>query len=131
MKVLKKCAKPVCSYLAFVLLVVTTSYQSVSAAMIGTENFLQAGRGKQARECARQVPPRQEVQRVLAAQGLDPQQAEFLLENLSDEEIMLIAQEADHLEAGRGVFIFSMVIIAVIAAAFVLFNYTSVTDVFP
>ena len=131
MKILKKCAKPVRIHLAVVLLVVTTSYQSASAAMIGTERFLPANSGKESRECLHQVPGRQEVQRALAAQGVDPQQTELLLENLTDEEIVLIAQKADQLEAGRGVFIFSMVILAVIAAAFVIFNYTSVTDVFP
>ena len=131
MNILKKCAKPVRIYLAVVLLVVTTSYQTASAAMLGTENFLPTNSGRESRDCFHQVPARQEVKRALAEQGVDPQQAELLLENLTDAEIMLIAQEADHLEAGRGVFIFSMVIIAVIAAAFVIFNYTSVTDVFP
>ena len=131
MNILEKCAKPVRIYLAVVLLVGTTSYQTDSAAMVGTESLLPTNSGKESRDCLRQVPARQEVQRALTAQGVDPQQAEFLMENLTDEEIVLIAQEADHLEAGRGVFIFSMVILAVIAAAFVIFNYTSVTDVFP
>jgi hypothetical protein len=131
MNISKKFAKPVRIYLAVVLLVVTTSYQSASAAMLGTEKFLPIDSGREARSRLHRMPARQELQHALAAQGVDPQQAEYLLENLTDEEIVRIAQEADHLEAGRGVFIFSMIILAVIAAAFVIFNYTSVTDVFP
>jgi hypothetical protein len=131
MKILKKCAKPVCVYLAVVFLVVTTSYQSASAAMLGTESFLPADRCQESRDRLSLVTARQEVHSALIAQGVDPQQAQLWLENLTDEEIALISQNADRLEAGSGVFIFSMVIIAVIAAAFVVFNYTSVTDVFP
>jgi hypothetical protein len=131
MNILKKCAKPACIYLAVVLLVVTTSYQSASAAMLGTESFLLAGSCKERRDCVRQVPARQEIQGALVAQGVDPQQAELWLESLTDEEIAMIAQKADDLAAGGDVFIFSLIIIGVIAAAFVIFNYTSVTDVFP
>lgn len=131
MNVLKKCAKPARIYLAIVLLVATTSYQSASAAMLGTESFLQADRCRASRGCVHQVPARQEIQSALVAQGIDPQQAELWLESLTDEEIAMIAQKSDDLAAGGDVFIFSMIIIAVIAAAFVIFNYTSVTDVFP
>jgi len=131
MNILKKCARPARIYLVIVLLVATTSYQSASAAMLGTESFLAAGRGRETRGVVAQVPARPDIQSALVAQGVDPQQAELWLESLTDAEITIIARKYDDLAAGGGVFIFSMIIIAVIAAAFAVFNYTNVTDVFP
>ena len=128
---LKKFAGPIRIYLAIVLLVVSTSYQSASAAMLGTEKFLQADRFQATRDCLRQALARQEIQSALIARGVDPAEAQLRIESLTDEEIALIVNKIDDLAAGRGVFIFSMIIVAVIAAAFIIFNYTSVTDVFP
>ena len=131
MNILKKCARPACIYLVIVLLAASTSYQSASAAMLGTENFLAADRGRETHGVVHQLPARQDIQSALVAQGVDPQQAELWLKSLTDAEITIIARKYDDLAAGSGVFIFSMIIIAVIAAAFAVFNYTHVTDVFP
>jgi phosphoribosylamine-glycine ligase len=131
MNALKKCAKPSCVYPVIVLLLVSTWYQSASAAMIGTERLLPAVRGQETRDYLNQVMARQEVRNALIAQGIDPQEAELRLASLTDEEITLIAHKVDDLTAGRGVVIFSLIIVAVIVAAFIIFNYTSVTDVFP
>jgi len=50
---------------------------------------------------------------------------------LTDEEIRLIADRIDELAAGSGVEIFSLIIIGVIIAAFLLFKFTNITNVFP
>jgi hypothetical protein len=131
MNTLKKCAKPTCIFLAIVLLLVSTSYQSASAAMVGTEKLLQAGRRQETRDYLHQLMARKEIQRALIAQGIDPPEVKLRIESLTDAEIALIAPKIDDLAAGGDVFIFSLVIIAVIVAAFIIFNYTSVTDVFP
>jgi len=131
MNALKKYAKPSCVYLAIVLLLVSTWYQSASAAMIGTERLLPAGRCQEARDYPNQVLARQEVRNALIAQGIDPREAELRLASLTDEEIELLAQKIDDLTAGRGVVIFSLIIVAVIVVAFIIFNYTNVTNVFP
>ena len=127
----KKCAKPTHVLLAIVFLMVSTFYQSASAAMIGTEKLLTAGRHQESRDYLHQLMERQQIKGVLIAQGIDPEEAKQRIESLTDEEIALVAHKLDDLEAGRGVFIFSMIIIGVIVAAFIIFNYTSVTDVFP
>ncbi len=128
---MKKSAQPSCVYLAIVLLLVPTWYQSASAAMIGTESLLPAGRQQETREYLNQMTARQEIRLALIAQGIAPQEAELRLDSLTDEEIALLGQKIDDLSAGRGVVIFSLIIVAVIVAAFIIFNYTSVTDVFP
>jgi len=127
----KKCAKPTRIFLAIVFLMVSSFYQSVSAAMIGTEKLLTTGRPQETRDCLHQLMARQEIKSVLIAQGIDPEEAKLRIESLTDEEIALIFPKIDDLEAGGDVFIFSMIIIGVIVAAFIIFNYTSVTEVFP
>ena len=131
MNAFKKIAKPTGIFLAVVLLLVSTSHQSGSAAMVGTEKFLTVGSKTETRTYLHQLTAREETQRALMAQGVDPQEAHLRIESLTDEEIALIADKIDSLAAGKGVFIFSMIIVAVIVAAFIVFNYTSVTDVFP
>jgi hypothetical protein len=131
MNTLKKCAKQSHVYLVIVLLLVSTWHQSASAAMIGTEKILQTGRRQDTCDYLHQVMARQEIRNALIDQGIDPQEAQLRIESLTDEEIALFAHKIDDLSAGSGVFMFSVLIIAVIVAAFIIFNYTSVTDVFP
>ena len=131
MNTLKNCAKPSCVYLVILLLVASIWHQTASAAMIGTERQLTAGRCQKVRNYLTQAMARQEVRRALVAQGIEPREAELRLASLTDEEITLIAHKIDDLSAGSGVVMFSLVIIAVIVAAFAIFNYTNVTDVFP
>ena len=131
MNAFKKIAKPTGIFLAVVLLLVSTSHQSGSAAMVGTEKLLTVGSKTETRAYLHQLTAREETRRALMAQGVDPQEAHLRIESLTDEEIALIADKIDSLAAGKGVFIFSMIIVAVIVAAFIVFNYTSVTDVFP
>ena len=131
MKHFKKTVKPLGIFLAIVLLLVSTLYQSASAAMIGTEKFLQADREPGTRNYLHQLVTREEFKRALIARGIDPREAQLRIQSLTDDEIRLIADKLDDLSAGRGVVIFSLVIVAVIVAAVLLFNFTSITDVFP
>lgn len=131
MSALKNCVRPARVYLAVVLLLLSSWHQSASAAMIGTEKLLQTGRRQDTCDYLHQVMARQEIRNALIDQGIDPREAQLRIESLTDEEITLIAQKINDLSAGSGVFMFSLIIIAVIVAAFITFNYTSVTGVFP
>ena len=131
MNLFKHTTKTISVFLTIVLLLVTTSYQSVSAAMIGTERLLQAGKKQEPRDYLQQLMAREEIRHALINQGVDPQEAQLRLDNLTDSEVQLIADKIDHLAAGGGVVIFSMVIVAVIIATVLIFNFTSITDVFP
>jgi hypothetical protein len=93
--------------------------------------LLQAGRRQETRDYLHQLMVRKDIQSALIARGIDPPEAELRIESLTDAEIALIAPKIDDLAAGGDVFMFSLLIIAVIVAAFIIFNYTSVTDVFP
>ncbi len=127
----KKFTRLISAFLAVFMLMVSACYQSASAAMIATEPLLQTGRHLDARDQLRQLMAREEIQNALIAQGIDPQEARLRVASMADFEIVQIADKIEDLRAGQGVFIFSLIIVGVIIAAFVVFNYTGVTQVFP
>jgi hypothetical protein len=73
----------------------------------------------------------EDVKSALIAQGVDPQEALLRLQSLTDDEIELIAANLEGLAAGKGVIIFSAIVVGVIIATVLLFHFTSITDVFP
>lgn len=127
----KNFTRSIAAFLAALLLLVSTSYQSASAAMIGTERLLQAAGPQRSRDELRLLTARVAIRDALTAQGIAPHEVQLRIQSLTDDEIQLLTEKLDDLAAGRGVFIFSMVIVAVIIAAFLIFNYTPITDVFP
>jgi len=131
MKLFQKTVKPTSIFLAIVLLLVSTSYQSATAAMVGTEKFLQAGDSQNLRDYLYQVMDREEIKNALIAQGIDPPEARLRIQSLTDEEIQLITERLSELPAGSGVEIFSLIIIAVIIATVLIFHFTNITNVFP
>ena len=116
MNLFKKTVKPTSIFLAIVFLLVSTSYQSASAAMIGTEKLLQAEDLQEKRDYLHQLIAREEIKSALIAQGIDPLEAQLRIQSLTDAEIQLIADKLDDLPAGSGVVIFSLIIVAVIIA---------------
>lgn len=131
MNLFQKTVKPTSFILAIVFLLVSTSYQSASAAMIGTEKLLQAEDLQEKRDYLHQLIDREEVKSALIAQGIDPLEAQLRLQSLTDEEIRLIADKLDDLAAGSGVVTFSLIIVGVIIALVLIFNFTDIANVFP
>jgi hypothetical protein len=131
MNLFQKTVKSTSVTLIIVILLVSTSYQSVSAAMIGMEKLLQAEDLQGNRDYLHQLIDREEVKNALIARGIDPLEAQLRLQSLTDEEIRLIADKLDDLAAGSGVVTFSLIIIGVIIALVLIFNFTDITNVFP
>ncbi len=131
MNFLNKTVKPTSIFLLIICLLVSTSYQSATAAMVGTQKFMQAGDHQNSRDYLHQMMDREEIKNALIAQGIDPLEARLRIQSLTDDEIQLIADRFDELSAGSGVEIFALIIVAVIIAVFFIFNYTSITNVFP
>jgi len=131
MNLFQKTVKPTSFILAIVFLLVSTSYRSAAAAMIGTEKLLQAEDLQEKRDYLHQLIALEAVKSALIAQGIDPLEAQLRLQSLTDDEIRLIADKLDDLSAGSGVVTFSMIIIGVIIALVLIFNFTDITKVFP
>ena len=117
--------------LTVVLLLVSTCFQTASAAMIGTEKLLRTTDNSVAVNNWHISVVRQAVRDALIARGIEPQEAQLRVESLTDHEIEMILSHIDELAAGKGVIIFSMIVVAVTIATVLIFTFTSITDVFP
>ena len=100
MKLIRGYAKPACIFLTFLMLSITVPYQSVLAAMIGTEATLDLTRAQQARDDINNLLLREDVQNALMAQGIDPLEAKARIDGLSDAEVVRLADQIDKLPAG-------------------------------
>ena len=127
----KKTVKSTSILLIIVLFLASTSHQTVSAAMVGTEKLLQAENIQDKRDYLLRLMEREEVKRALIGRGIDPLEAQLRIQSLTDEEVQSIAGKLDDLSAGGGVEIFSLIVIAFVIATVLIFKFTSITDVFP
>ena len=100
MKLIRRNAKPVCIFLTFLMLSITIPYQSVLAAMIGTDATLDLTRAQQARDDINSLLLREDVQNALMAQGINPLEAKARIDSLSDAEVIGLADQIDKLPAG-------------------------------
>ena len=102
MKVIRQNAKLASVLLTILMLSITIPYQSVFAAMIGTEATLDSTQARQARANINNLLSREDVQNALMAQGIDPLEARARIDSLSDDEVIQIASEINELSANAG-----------------------------
>ena len=105
--------------------------QSVSAAMIGTESIINVDRGQNPRDYLNNLLAREEIQAALISQGIDPQEAQDRIDNLSDDEIGKFVHEMDQLPAGGGFFETFIIIVFLIFLILLVTDISGYTDVFP
>jgi len=131
LEIIRKISKPAAILLAFHMLMLSGLYQSVSAAMIGTESIINVDRGQNPRDFLNNLLARKEIQAALISQGIDPQEAQDRIDNLSDDEIGKFAHEMDQLPAGGGFFETFIVIVFLIFLILLITDISGYTDVFP
>ena len=131
MKTIKKTVKPTSIFLAIILLLISTFNQSASAAMIGTDFFLEANCSQVTRHHLHHFISRAEIQTALAAWGLNTHEARARIDSLSDNEIKLISEQIGDLPAGGGLTGFILIVGAVILALIIVVEYTSHIKMYP
>ncbi|QEM83990.1 PA2779 family protein [Halomonas binhaiensis] len=95
--------------------------------LASTADVLSAQSQNDARDRITQVLAREDVQRQLVAQGVDPSEVEKRVAALSDSEAQQMADQLDNMPAGASV-------VGVLFAVFVILLVTDIlglTDVFP
>jgi hypothetical protein len=97
MKVIRRWVKPTSIALTILMLLISVPFQSVLAAMIGTETVMDSARGQEARAYLQQLLAREDVQAALIAHGIDPMEAKSRIDALSDDEVIRIADQIDQL----------------------------------
>jgi outer membrane protein OmpA-like peptidoglycan-associated protein len=131
LEIIRKISKPAAIFLAFHMLMLSGLYQSVSAAMIGTESIINVDRGQNPRDYLNNLLAREEIQAALISQGIDPQEAQDRIDNLSDDEIGKFVHEMDQLPAGGGFFETFIIIVFLIFLILLVTDISGYTDVFP
>jgi outer membrane protein OmpA-like peptidoglycan-associated protein len=131
LEIIRKISKPAAIFLAFHMLMLSGLYQSVSAAMIGTESIINVDRGQNPRDYLNNLLAREEIQAALISQGIDSQEAQDRIDNLSDDEIGKFVHEMDQLPAGGGFFETFIIIVFLIFLILLVTDISGYTDVFP
>ena len=132
MKLLRqKTLKPVSLVLALFMLIISGPFQSVYAALIGTEAVLNSARGQEARDYLSQLLAREDVQNALVAQGIDPAEAKARVGSLSDEEAIHAADTFDQLPAASGFFETLLIIAFLVFIILLITDISGYTDIFP
>lgn len=113
MRRIKRLHRSVSVLMTLLLVLISVPAKSVFAAMVGTQALLMNPDTQNARNHIRAFLERREVQSVLTARGIDPDEAQLRVDSLSDAEVRQIADQINQLPAG-GDFGSTLVYIAII-----------------
>ena len=127
----QKTLKPVSLVLAIFMLLISGPFQSVYAAMIGTETVMDGARGQQARAYLNQLLAREDIQSALLAQGIDSREAKARVDSLSDAQAVEAAEKFDQLPAASGFFETLLVVAFLVFLILLITDIAGYTDIFP
>jgi len=131
MKLVRQTLKPVSIMVALFMLVISGPFQSVFAAMIGTETVMEASRGQEARTRIKQLREREDVRQALINQGIDPREAGARIDSLSDAEAIRVGDKLDQLPAGSGAFEVFLIVALIAFITLLITDIMGYTDIFP
>jgi len=131
MKLVRQTLKPVSIMVALFMLVISGPFQSVFAAMIGTETVMEASRGQEARTRIKQLIEREDVRQALINQGIDPREAGARIDSLSDAEAIRVGDKLDQLPAGSGAFEVFLIVALIVFITLLITDIMGYTDIFP
>jgi hypothetical protein len=130
MDLVRKLYKPTAIFLSFYMLMLVCPYQSVWAAMIGTESVLNVDRDQSPRDYLNTLLARKDIQAALVSRGIDPQEAQTRIDSLSDAEVNDIVNKLDQLPAG-GVLGTILIIAFLVFVILLITDIAGYTDIFP
>ena len=131
MKIIRKISKPAAILLAFHMLILSGLSQSAWAVMIDTESVTSIDQGQSPREYLNSLLAREEIRAALISHGIDPQEAQNRIDNLSDDEIAKLVDEIDQLPAGGGFFEAFLIVVFLVFVILLITDISGHTDVFP
>jgi hypothetical protein len=131
MLVVRKTLKPVSLMLVIFVIMISGPVQSVMAAMIGTENMIEASKGQEARNRINELMVREDVRQALINQGIDPREARARIDSLSDSEAMAVADKLDQLPAGSGALEVLLIVALIVFLTLLITDIMGYTDIFP
>jgi len=123
MKLIRKRIGIISLFMAIIMLLITTPYQPLLAAMVPTEATIYKIKDQDARDHLKTLISKNDIKNALISQGIDPDEAKARVDNLSDSEVIEVAGKIEQLPAGGGVFG------ALIGAALIVFLVLLLTDI--
>jgi hypothetical protein len=130
MKLLRQKAKPVSVFMTILLLLLAVPYQSVFAAMIGTETVIDMAKGQEARDYLNRMMMREDVKTAFTSYGITPLEAKARLDTLSNAEIMRLYNQIEQLPAGGSDLGVAFIAVGVIFILLFITDLLGYTDVF-
>ncbi|OEU67927.1 MAG: hypothetical protein BBJ57_12090 [Desulfobacterales bacterium PC51MH44] len=112
------------------MLLLTVPFQSVFAAMIGTETVIDMTRGQEARARLNQILTREDVKAVFITQGIDPLEAKARIASLSDAEVVRLYDQIEQLPAGGSDLGLAIAVVGIIFIILLITDILGYTDVF-
>jgi len=131
MRFIEKTLKPTSIVLAAVFVLVPAFYQSVSAAMIGTQTMLTRNRHHSTRNYLHDLMSRDDIQKILVARGINPLEAKARIASLSDAELEIIWEKIHDLPAGGDATGFIIIVGVVTIIAIIIVEFFSEVKMFP
>ena len=131
MRRIRRIVKPGSLFLAILMITVFTPYQTVLAKMISTETVIEAGRAHEARMYVNSVLAREDVMASLMSQGIDMTEAKARVDNLTDSEIVSLADQIETAPAGGGAIGIIVGAAVVVFIVLVITDVLGYTDIFP
>ena len=130
MKRIRRIVKPSSLFLAILMITVFIPNQTALAKIISTETVIDAGRAHEARMYVNSVLAREDVMASLISQGIDMTEAKARLDNLTDSEIVSLADQIEKAPAGGGAIGIIVGAAVVIVIVLVITDILGFTDVF-
>jgi hypothetical protein len=109
--------------MASLMLLITVPYQSIFAAMISTDVTVESERAQKSRAELKKLIARENVEKYLIAQGIDPVEVKSRIDTLTDAEAIALAVKIEELPAGGSA------IGVIVGAALIVFLVLLVTDI--
>jgi hypothetical protein len=131
MKKIRRIVKPGSLFLAILMITVFTPYQTVLAKIISTETVIEVGRAHEARMYVNSILAREDVMASLISQGIYMTEAKARVDNLTDSEIVSLADQIETAPAGGGAI---GIIVGAAVITFIVLIITDIlgyTDIFP
>lgn len=127
----RKSTKSISVFLAVLMLVISVPFQPLLAAMVDTETAINLDRIQNTRDYLKKVLSRNDVQKTLMEQGINPLEAKARVDSLSDSEVSQIADQIDQLPAAGGALEAIVVAAVLVFLALLLTDILGYTDIFP
>ena len=132
MRHIRSSIKPIGCFMAIFMLMLSGPFQSAMAAMVGTEAIIAIERNQDARNYLRSLLALEDVQNMLAAQGVDLQEAKNRVESLTDDEALRVAEQLQELPAGgNGFFTALLIVVFIVFLVLLATDIAGYTDIFP